>query len=541
MAEDFNPYHRWLGISPKDLPPNHYRLLGLDLFEDDPEAIRDAAERQMGHVRRYQLGKHLAMSQKILNELALAKVCLSNPEKKAAYDVTLRAEIAQKQAATAPPTALGDGGKLLAQRQAASVPPAQQPDILSGLDFSPSLPPHPSRKKKQSWQIPIAIAAGAALVIGIVALLLSGGGDKKIVQSNQDGSKKTSTTAQPPSPKPAPKPESKPEPSTSELARNASAQDGTNGQPRVTVSAESVSPTEPKPSSPTTKRQEGTSPAKVQPEAPIVQPVSPPQPQAVNGNVSLFDGTTLNGWHLRDPDGPKCWLADNGKILNIPQPTRNNNLITNQLFRDFELQLEFLMEAASNSGVFLRGLYEVQLYDDNASVVGPKDRCGAIWGQIAPSEEAYLGPGKWNTLNVKMVGQRVTVAMNGKRIIDDAYVSGPTSNVQSLNIKQSDPGPIMLQCMAGGAARFRNLSITRIGEHLPAAAADASPAKETVVAKVAEAAELPSQNKSLAEQTASSTSHKPLPFVALFNGKNLRGWHLRDPNGPLCWSAKRGN
>ena len=104
VAEDFNPYHRWLGISPKDLPPNHYRLLGLDLFEDDPEAIRDSAERQMGHVRRYQLGKHLAMSQKILNELALAKVCLSNPEKKAAYDATLRAEIAQKQAASRTPS-----------------------------------------------------------------------------------------------------------------------------------------------------------------------------------------------------------------------------------------------------------------------------------------------------------------------------------------------------------------------------------------------------------------------------------------------------
>ncbi len=108
MAEDFNPYHRWLGISPKDLPPNHYRLLGLDLFEDDPEAIRDAAEQRMGHVRRYQLGQHMAMSQKILNELALAKASLLDREKKAAYDATLRAEIAQKQAVTTVPTALGD-------------------------------------------------------------------------------------------------------------------------------------------------------------------------------------------------------------------------------------------------------------------------------------------------------------------------------------------------------------------------------------------------------------------------------------------------
>ena len=108
MDPTFNPYHRWLGISPADLPPNHYRLLGLDLFEDDPEAIRDAVEQRMGHVRRYQLGKHVAVSQRILNELALAKACLQNPEKKAAYDARLRAEIAKSRAATALPTALGD-------------------------------------------------------------------------------------------------------------------------------------------------------------------------------------------------------------------------------------------------------------------------------------------------------------------------------------------------------------------------------------------------------------------------------------------------
>ena len=76
MSDIFDPYHRWLGISPKDQPPNHYRLLGIDLFEDDQEVIRDAAERQTGHVRRYQLGRHMALSQKILNEIAAASAVL---------------------------------------------------------------------------------------------------------------------------------------------------------------------------------------------------------------------------------------------------------------------------------------------------------------------------------------------------------------------------------------------------------------------------------------------------------------------------------
>lgn len=90
MSGTFDPYHRWLGISPKDQPPNHYRLLGIDLFESDPEVIRDAAERQMAHVRTYQLGRYVELSQQILNKLASAKTCLLNAKKKTAYDAALK-------------------------------------------------------------------------------------------------------------------------------------------------------------------------------------------------------------------------------------------------------------------------------------------------------------------------------------------------------------------------------------------------------------------------------------------------------------------
>lgn len=90
MAEDFDPYHRWLGIPPRDQPANHYRLLGLGLFEEDPEVIRDAAERQMGHVRLYALGKHSDLSQRLLNELGAARACLLDRAKKAEYDRRLR-------------------------------------------------------------------------------------------------------------------------------------------------------------------------------------------------------------------------------------------------------------------------------------------------------------------------------------------------------------------------------------------------------------------------------------------------------------------
>ena len=86
----FDPYHRWLGIPPKQQPPNHYRLLGLDLFESDPEVINDAAVRQSAHVRLYQISRHSDLSQRLITELTQAQLCLRNPLEKEAYDERLR-------------------------------------------------------------------------------------------------------------------------------------------------------------------------------------------------------------------------------------------------------------------------------------------------------------------------------------------------------------------------------------------------------------------------------------------------------------------
>ena len=124
-------YHRWLGIQPKDQPPNHYRLLGVELFESDPEVIRDAAEQRMTHVRKYQLGKNSALSQKILNEIAAARVCLLDPVKKATYDATLRAKVA--------PTV--------------QIAPSPAPDLLSmEIQAQPLRPIRSPRRRKPWWQ-----------------------------------------------------------------------------------------------------------------------------------------------------------------------------------------------------------------------------------------------------------------------------------------------------------------------------------------------------------------------------------------------------
>ena len=93
MPETFDPYHRWLGISPKDQPPNHYRLLGIDRFEANPDAIEAAADQRMAQLKRFNAGEHSALAEKLLNEVAAARVCLLNPAKKAFYDRVLREQL----------------------------------------------------------------------------------------------------------------------------------------------------------------------------------------------------------------------------------------------------------------------------------------------------------------------------------------------------------------------------------------------------------------------------------------------------------------
>lgn len=93
MDESFDPYRKWLGIPKREQPPNHYRLLAIDWFESDPDVIEAAADRQMAHVRTYQGGAHAEESQRLLNELSAARLCLLTPEKKAAYDADLRAKL----------------------------------------------------------------------------------------------------------------------------------------------------------------------------------------------------------------------------------------------------------------------------------------------------------------------------------------------------------------------------------------------------------------------------------------------------------------
>jgi hypothetical protein len=100
MGKPFDPYHKWLGIPPEEQPPHHYRLLGISLFETDPDVIEAAADQRMAHLRGYQTGRHAELSQSLLNAVAAARVCLLNPAQHAAYDRQLQSRLV---ADTSPP------------------------------------------------------------------------------------------------------------------------------------------------------------------------------------------------------------------------------------------------------------------------------------------------------------------------------------------------------------------------------------------------------------------------------------------------------
>ncbi len=141
MTADFDPYYRWLAIPPGEQPPDYYRLLGTQPFESDPEVIRDAAERQMAHVRSYQLGQYAEVSQRVLNELGAARACLLNPERKVEYDRKLREKLAARPPQGPP-----------APRVPEPPPVAARAGEWRGPPVPPPLPPRPPAPARQ-WKV----------------------------------------------------------------------------------------------------------------------------------------------------------------------------------------------------------------------------------------------------------------------------------------------------------------------------------------------------------------------------------------------------
>lgn len=169
--------------------------------------------------------------------------------------------------------------------------------------------------------------------------------------------------------------------------------------------------------------------------------------------VTLFDGKDLKGWHPDQPGAPE-WTVQNGAIVS---PGHGHELINDHKFQDFKLHLEFNCGQDANSGVYLRGRYEVQIETESQGEP-PSHHTGGVYGFLAPNPEQPRRPDVWQTYDITLIGRKVTVVLNGITVIDNQEIPGITGG--ALDSHEAMPGPIYLQGSEKGHVQFRNIVVT---------------------------------------------------------------------------------
>jgi hypothetical protein len=166
--------------------------------------------------------------------------------------------------------------------------------------------------------------------------------------------------------------------------------------------------------------------------------------------IQLFNGQNLDGWKAL---GNNQWVVENGVLKS---PSSGANLVSDQKFSDFKLHIEFRCPPGSNSGVYLRGRYEVQI-EDSYGKEPQKDYLGAVYGFIKPSLMAAKPAGEWQSYDITLVGRMITVVANGKMIICNQEIPGITGG--ALDSHEGEPGPLLIQG-DHGPIEYRNIVIT---------------------------------------------------------------------------------
>ena len=185
-------------------------------------------------------------------------------------------------------------------------------------------------------------------------------------------------------------------------------------------------------------------------------PLNRPMPAAWSQPESIFNGKDLTGW---EPLGAgrhakNNWTAQDGILLNREGGA---NLKTNRKFEDFKLHVEFSCPEEGNSGIYLRGRYEVQIACDREPVENPVQALGAVYGYLAPSVPTPAKPGEWQTYDITLVGRTVTVELNGVKIVDNKEIPGVTGG--ALDSREAEPGPFYIQGDHTGGIRFRDITV----------------------------------------------------------------------------------
>lgn len=155
--------------------------------------------------------------------------------------------------------------------------------------------------------------------------------------------------------------------------------------------------------------------------------------------IELFNGKDISGWHALVPGAEMKWSVVDGVLKNAPPTT---DIVSDREFWNFDLHVEFRIVEHSNSGIGLRGRYEIQILDDYGR---PPNTHGAaaLYARVAPSVNASKPAGEWQTYDIRLVGRDLTVVHNGKKVLDHVHVDGLTAIAN--NADEGQPGPFIVQ------------------------------------------------------------------------------------------------
>src|SRR5579859_6991508 len=170
--------------------------------------------------------------------------------------------------------------------------------------------------------------------------------------------------------------------------------------------------------------------------------------------MALFNGKDLSGWTMSKSNSTTVWKVENGLLIT---PGEGPELIHNSKFQDFKLHVEFKIDPASNSGVYLRGRYEVQIETDSAAEP-PSHHTGGVYGFLAPTPELPRKSGEWQTYDITLIGRTITLVQNGQTVIDNKEIPGITGG--ALDSHEALSGPIYLQGTEKGHVAFRSIVLT---------------------------------------------------------------------------------
>jgi len=179
-----------------------------------------------------------------------------------------------------------------------------------------------------------------------------------------------------------------------------------------------------------------------------------PTPAAWSAPEAIFNGKDLIGW---EPMGKaeNHWVAKNNELLN---ETKGANLRTTRKFNDFQLHIEYNCPESGNSGIYLRGRYEVQIEYEPEGTEDKFHTLGAIYSFVAPTVMLPRKPGQWETLDITLVGRRVTIVRNGVKTIDNQEIPGITGG--ALDSNEAEPGPFYIQGDHTGGMLYRNIRVS---------------------------------------------------------------------------------